>query len=107
MVLFPIAAGIVNVPPLIFVPAGAVVRERTWQTAHPILSNRSDPRSATGVFASTVSRGGAFEDRMNRAKWSTSASPSAPGLSLGSAAVLQRVVTSSGNNDVVIPISFK
>src|SRR5690348_9741479 len=107
MVLFPIAAGTVYAPPLILVPAGAVVRERTWQTAHPILLNRSEPRSAAGVFARTASGGGAFDDRMNRAKRSTSASPSGPGLSLGSAAALQMVVTSSGNNDVVIPISFK
>src|ERR1022692_2290268 len=93
-----------NAPPLIFVPAGAVVRLRTWQTAQPILSNNPDPFVAAGVAARVTSRGGAFAARIKRAKWSISASPSVPGVSFGSDAVLQSLVTSSGNSAVVMPI---
>src|ERR1017187_5559937 len=51
--------------------------------------------------------GGAFAARIKRAKWSISASPSGPGVSFGSEAVLHSLVTSSGNSAVVIPISFR
>ena len=52
-------------------------------------------------------RARALEARMKRAKLSTSESPSAPGLSFGSVAALQSLVTSSGNSRVVMPISFR
>ena len=106
-VLSPRAGGIVNVPPLIGLPAAAVVRVRTWQTVHPILSNRVEPSRAWRVRASSVSRAGALVARMKRVKRSMSSSPVESGVLFGSGAVLHRVVTSSGNNRLVIPISFK
>ena len=95
-----------NVPPLIALPAGTVVRVGTWQRAHPILSNSTDPLIACGVVASTRSRAGALVARMKRANRSMSSSPVESGLLLGSSAVLQRSVTSSGNKRLVSPISF-
>src|SRR5438552_13715629 len=59
------------------------------------------------LFASFESRAGVLEARMKRAKWSTSSKPSGPALSLGSGALLQSLVTSSGNRRVVMPISFR
>ena len=84
-----------------------MVNDLTWQTSHPILSNNTDPLFACGVSASFASRAGALEVRMNRANRSTSESPSGPGASFGSDTVLQRLVTSSGNNRFVMPISFR
>src|SRR5262249_18727451 len=102
----PSAAGIVNVPPLIFVPAGAVVRVSVWQIAQPILSNRARPFFASKLLASCASRAGALVARMKRAKWSVSESPSGPDASFGSEAVLQRLVTSLGCRRLVMPISL-
>ena len=101
------AAGTVNAPPLTLVPAGAVVNARTWQVSQPTLSKSLDPLFAFGVSESFESRAGASEARMNRAKWSTSSSPSEPATLLGSETVLQSLVTSSGNSRLVIPISFR
>ena len=93
--------------PLIALPAAAVVRVRTWQVAQPILSNSADPARAAAVRASSVSRAGALVARMKRANRSMSSSPVESGVLLGSATVLQSVVTSSGNSRLVIPISFR
>src|SRR2546427_10563906 len=97
----------VLLPPLTAVPAAAVTRLRTWQVAHPIVSNNSDPRRAAGVAASTVSRAGALVARRKRANRSMSASPSAPVVLFGSDTELHSVVTSSGNNRLVMPISLR
>ena len=97
----------VNVPPLIAVPAGAVVRVGTWHNAHPMLSNSADPLMAFGVAASSRSRAGALVARMKRAKRSMSSSPVESGVLLGSPTVLHRSVTSAGKSRLVIPISFK
>ena len=48
--------------------AGAVVMDGVWQTAHPILPNKSDPRLAVGLCAKLKSGGGVFEARTKRAK---------------------------------------
>ena len=64
----PSATGIVKVPPLIFVPVGAVVYISTWQVAQPIWSNKLLPFFATALLASWESRAGAFVARINRAK---------------------------------------
>ena len=94
-------------PPLIAVPAAAVVKVRTWQVTHPILSNRVAPSCARRVRASRVSGAGALVARMKRANRSMSSSPVESGVLLGSGAVLHSVVTSSGNSRLVIPISFR
>ena len=41
----------VNAPPLMTVPAGAVVIERVWQMLQPIASNSCDPALASAVAA--------------------------------------------------------
>src|SRR5256885_15631765 len=94
-------------PPLSAVPAAAVIRVRTGQVAQPIASNNSDPRRAAGVAASTVSRAGALVARRKRVNRSISASPSAPVVLFGSDTELHSVVTSSGNNRLVMPISLR
>src|SRR6516225_6548277 len=101
----PRAAGIVKVPPFILAPAGAVVSVGTWQVTQPIFSIRARPFCAVGLEAICESRAGALVARMKRAKWSMSARPSGPGLSLGSELVLQRLVISLGCSRLVIPIS--
>jgi len=45
---------------VIFVPAAAVVNDRTWQVRHPILSKSSEPFLARGVSASCLSARGSF-----------------------------------------------
>src|SRR5438128_10583483 len=97
----------VSVPPLIAVPAAAVTRVRTWQVAHPIVSNNPDPRRAAGVAASTVSRAGALVARRKRANRSISASPSASAVLFGSDTALHSVVTSSGNSRPGLPIRLR
>ena len=67
----------------------------------------SDPLFASGAAANSESIGGLLEARTKRVKWSISESPSGPGVSFGSETVLQRLVTSSGNNGFVIPISLR
>src|SRR5258708_29351932 len=103
----PSAVGIVNVPPLIFVPAGAVVSVSTWQVAQPILSKRPKPFFAAALLASCESRAGAFVARIKRAKRSISERPSDPGLSFGSEVLLHRLVTSLGCRRLVMPISLR
>jgi len=103
----PSAGGMVNVPPLILVPAGAVVNVSTWQVAQPILSKSARPFFATTLPATCASRAGALLARMNRAKRSISESPSDPGVSFGSVALLQIFVTSLGCRRLVMPISFR
>src|SRR5689334_23557560 len=71
----PSAGDTVSTPPLITVPAGAVVSVRTWHVAHPIESKSVEPRTACDDAARMVSRAGALVARMNRAKRSMSASP--------------------------------
>jgi len=44
-------------PPLIFVPAAAVINDRTWQVAHPILSKSSEPFLAGSFRKLRVARG--------------------------------------------------
>src|SRR6266496_3515850 len=89
MILLPRAAGTLNAPPLILVPAGAVVIERTWQMAQPIWLNRFEPAtmSELGVPFEPSSapgpRGGAFVARMNLAKATMSSSGSSPQFTLG------------------------
>ena len=63
MILLPSAAGTMNWPPLNEVPAGAVVIEVTWQMLQPMLVNSCAPATASDVAASTVSRGGTFNER--------------------------------------------
>src|SRR6266581_4935789 len=72
------AGGTVNAPWLITVPTGAVVMLLTWQTSQPMRVKSWSSRRASAVAASASSRGGAFVERMNRAKASTS-SPSFSG----------------------------
>src|ERR1700687_1040146 len=103
----PSAGGIVNVPPLILVPAVAVVIASTWQVAQPILSKRVRPFLAAAPLASCASRAGALVARMKRAKRSISERPSGPGLSFGSEALLQRLVTSLGCRRLVMPICLR
>src|SRR5260221_13986275 len=78
MILLPSAAGTVSAPPLITVPAAAVVIDAVWQTLQPIEVNRLDPATALAVAASAVSRGGTFVARMNVAKAVMSSSLSSP-----------------------------
>src|SRR4029077_8236464 len=103
----PSAAGIVNVPPLIFVPAGAGVSVSAWQIAQPILPNRPRPFFASALLASCASRAGALVARMKRAKWSVSERPSGLGVSLGCEVMLQKLVPSLGCRRSVIPISLR
>src|SRR5947208_15855110 len=72
MVMFPRAAGTVNLPPLTTVPAGAVVIEVTWQMLQPTELKSEAPATASEVAASAVSRGGTLVERMKRVKASTS-----------------------------------
>src|SRR5687768_17121404 len=72
MILSPRAGGTVMAPPLITVPAGAVVMVTVWQCWQPIWLNRLRPATASGVAARAVSRGGTLVARMKRAKASTS-----------------------------------
>src|SRR5258706_2157024 len=103
----PSAGGIVNVPPLILVPAEAVVSVSTWQVAQPTLLNSVRPFCADALLATCASREGALLARMKRAKRSISKRPSDPGLSLGSETVLQRLVTSFGCRRVGVTLSLR
>ena len=110
MTLLPSAAGTMNAPPLIAVPAGEVVIERVWQTLQPIASNSCDPAIASEVPARAVSRGGTFDARMNAANSSMSLSGSSlPGTwSNGSLATFTPIdVFSVSSRRLVIPISFR
>src|SRR3954470_24087697 len=78
MILLPRVAGTVNSPPLIIVPAGAVVIEVTWQMLQPTALKRDAPACASAVAARAVSRGGAFDERMISAKAVMSSSASSP-----------------------------
>src|SRR5678816_3636319 len=108
MILLPSALGTVNSPPLILVPARAVVIDGVWQTAQPILSNSASPAETSAVI---VPRGGAFVARMKSAKATTS-TPSSSGSGTGSYREPSPTyrpfdVFSSGNRGVVIPISLR
>src|SRR4051794_17072786 len=83
MILLPRAAGTVNAPPLMIVPAGAVVIEVTWQMLQPTALKRDAPVCASDVAARAASRGGAFDERMNSAKAAMSLSGSSPQVALG------------------------
>src|SRR5215207_5063820 len=92
MILSPRAAVMVSLPapvPLTTVPTGAVVIEVRWQLAQPIEVKRLEPVMASEVAARAVSRGGTLEDRMKRAKASTSGPKGIPvsGASSGSGTV--------------------
>src|SRR5690348_12710720 len=92
------------------VPAGAVVKEETWQMSQPMLWNRLAPATPSEEVASAVSRGGTLVARMKRAKWSMSFRPSESGvLSLGSGTTSHKRVTSTllGGKRLLMPISFK
>src|SRR5690242_3652625 len=80
MILSPRSGGMVNVPPLMTVPAGAVVIEVTWQMLQPIESKREAPATAFAVAARAVSRGGTLVARMKRVKRSTSSPLGASGV---------------------------
>src|SRR5215471_5093592 len=98
MILLPRAAGTVNAPPLITVPAGEVVIDVTWQMLQPIALKRDAPVWASDVAASAVSRGGALSARMKRAKTSMSLSVSSGSGTVSKAATeLPREVFSVGN----------
>src|SRR5258706_14265527 len=103
----PSAGGIVNVPPLILVPAEAVVSVSTWQVTQPTLLNSVRPFCADALLATCASRGGALLARMKRAKRSISKRPSDPGLSLGSETVLQRLGASFGCRRLVLYIPLR
>src|SRR3954447_18273880 len=62
MFLSPSAVDTGSAPPLITVPAGAVVMVLTWQTAQPIELNTAWPAVTCAVIGR---RGGAFRQRMN------------------------------------------
>src|SRR5690242_12018839 len=89
MILLPSAAGTVNWPPLMTVPAGAVVIDRTWQMAQPMLLNKFEPAtmSELGVPFEPSSapgpRGGTLVARMNLANATISSSPSSPQFTAG------------------------
>src|SRR6185369_3785467 len=89
MILLPRAAGTVNWLPLIRVPAGAVVIERTWQIAQPILLNRFEPATMSELGApfepssAPGPRGGALVARMNLANATMSSSGSSPQFTAG------------------------
>jgi len=92
-------------PPLIFVPAAALVNDRTWQVAHPILSKSQSFLGQGSLRELLVARRSfcrAHEagesDRYRRTR------PDQAGYWLG--AVLQSFVTSSGKSRFVIPISL-
>src|SRR5262245_32222109 len=108
MILAPSAAGTLNAPPLINVPGGAVVIDRTWQTAQPIMLNILLPALAAIVLNRATSGGGALDARIKRANISTS-SP----LSSGSGTVSKLAteaplrVFSAGCNGLVMPISLR
>src|SRR2546423_13443346 len=76
------AGGRVTAPPLISVPAAAVVIVRTWQMEQPTWSKRFEPVMASEVLAMAVSRGGALVERMKAAKALMSSSGSSPQLTL-------------------------
>src|SRR5205085_7134 len=82
MFLLPRAAGTVNAPPLIKVPAAAVVIVRTWQMEQPTWSKSCEPVMASEVLATALSRGGALDERMKAAKALMSSSGSSPQLTL-------------------------
>src|SRR5262249_9209920 len=120
MILLPSSAGTVNAPPLITVPAAAVVMSRVWQMLQPIVVNRFEPATASAVPASAASRGGALVARMNAVNASMSPSLSSPQIFVGSAVhgVLSGTVSNAATelpSDVfsvrlkrfVIPISFR
>ena len=80
MILLPSAFGTVDSPPLIFVPARAVVMDGVWQTAQPILLNSASPAETLAVI---VPREGALVERIKSAKATTS-TPSSSGSETGS-----------------------
>src|SRR6266550_1097469 len=73
----------------------------------PIVFRHCHDDPVAGVAASTVSRAGALVARRKRVNRSISASPEESVVLFGSDAVLHSVVTSSGSNRLVMPISFK
>src|SRR4051794_37007834 len=68
MILSPIAAGTVYLPPLITEPAGMVVIDGMWQRAQPIEVNSDLPASTSAVLATAASGAGALVERMKRTK---------------------------------------
>src|SRR5262249_21501816 len=105
MILLASALETVNSPPLIFVPARAVVIEGVWQTAQPTLLNSASPAEASAVIGP---RDGALVERMKSAKATTS-TPSSSGSGTGSYPEPYHTygpleVFSSGNRGFVIPI---
>src|SRR4051812_38140439 len=114
MILSPRAAGMVYLPPLTTVPAGAVVIDAVWQLAQPIETKRFEPAIASDVAASAVSRGGTLGERMKRTKASTSvrlgletvAASSGSGTVSNAATELPIVVFSVGWSGLVMPISL-
>src|SRR5436853_7839204 len=102
------AVGTFIVPPLMGVPAAAVVIVDTWQTAQPICSNRCWPARTSLVIGP---RGGAFVERMKLAKARTSL-PSSSGSCTGSYADPHPTkrpldVFSVGISGLVMPISLR
>src|SRR6266436_7984540 len=83
MILLPRAAGTVNAPPLMSVPAGAVVRLVMWQMSQPTAWKSEPPVWASEVAASLVSREGTLLALMNWAKASMSLSGSSPQTTFG------------------------
>src|SRR5262245_45373250 len=104
MILLPSAFGTTNSPPLIFVPARAVVIDGVWQTAQPVLLNNASPAETSAVI---VPRAGALVERMKSANATTS-TPSSSGSGTGSypepyPTYRPLAVFSSGNRGLVIP----
>src|ERR1044072_7080925 len=108
MTLSPSAAGTMNRPPLMNVPAGAVVIDWTWQMAQPIELNKLRPVWASAVAARYSSRGGAVVALMNRATVSTPA-PSSSGSATVSYMATETPldVFSTGSSGEVMPISLR
>src|SRR5215470_4947503 len=83
MILLPSAVGTLNAPPLINVPAVAVVKVRVWHTEQPTEENNASPRWAAAGIG--FCRPGARVAAMKSANASTSP-PSSSGSCTGSKA---------------------
>src|SRR5262245_13994755 len=107
MILLPRASGTEQAPPLITVPAGAVVIDERWQTAHPTRLNRLCPAWTAGVIGP---RGGTPVARRKRVKASTasplgaSAVAGSSGSAIPSSTKLPLLVLSVGRRGFVMPM---